>query len=60
VPGAGRYLGGLADDTVRDLAARGVLQRVRVPGAGDRDLKRVLFDARDLDRLIESWKDDRR
>jgi len=60
VSGAGLYLGGLADDTVRELEARGVLQRVRVPGAGDRDLKRVLFDVRDLDRLIETWKDDGR
>jgi hypothetical protein len=59
VAGAARYLS-VADDTVRDLDSRGVLRRVRLPGAGDRDLKRVLFDREDLDRLIETRKDEAR
>jgi hypothetical protein len=52
VGGAARYLS-VAEDTIRELDARGALRRVRLPGAGDRDLKRVLFDVRDLDALVE-------
>jgi hypothetical protein len=43
--------------TVRDLEAAGTLRRVRVPLAGHRELRRLLFDRTDLDRLIEAWKD---
>jgi hypothetical protein len=57
VGGAARYLS-VAEDTIRDLDARGALRRIRLPGAGDRDLKRVLFDVRDLDALIERVKDE--
>jgi len=42
--------------TVRDLEAAGVLRRVCVPLPGGRDLRKLLFDRADLDRLIESWK----
>jgi excisionase family DNA binding protein len=56
VEGAARYLS-LADDTIRDLVARGVLRRVRLPGPGESDLRRVLFDVRDLDDLVDRSKD---
>ena len=49
------YLG-LSPWTVRDLEAAGTLKRVRVPVAGGRDLRKLLFDREELDRLVEAWK----
>ncbi len=49
------YLG-VSPWTVRDLEAAGVLRRVCVPLPGGRELRKLLFDKTDLDRLIESWK----
>jgi len=43
--------------TVRDLEAAGVLPRVRVPLPDGRELRKLLFDKADLDRLIGAWKD---
>jgi Helix-turn-helix domain len=43
--------------TVRELEAKGVLPRVRVPLPDGGELRKLLFDRADLDRLIESWKD---
>jgi hypothetical protein len=43
--------------TIRDMDAAGVLPRVRVPLANGRDLRKLLFDKADLDRLIAAWKD---
>jgi hypothetical protein len=43
--------------TVRDLEAAGVLLRVRVPLPDGRELRKLLFDKADLDRLIGRWKD---
>lgn len=43
--------------TVRDLEAARVLRRVLVPLAGGRELRKLLFDRADLDRLIEGWKE---
>jgi len=43
--------------TVRDLEAAGVLRRVCVPLPGGRELRKLLFDRADLDRLIETWKE---
>ena len=43
--------------TVRDLEAAGVLPRVRIPLPDRGELRRVLFDKDDLDRLIAVWKD---
>ena len=43
--------------TIRGLEASGILHRVRVPLSNRGDLRRILFDRDDLDRLIESWKD---
>ena len=53
---AAAYLG-VSPWTVRDLEAAGVLKRVRVPLPDGRDLRKLLFDKTDLDRLIELWKD---
>jgi hypothetical protein len=49
------YLG-VSAWTVRDLEAAGTLKRVRVPVAGGGDLRKLLFDREDLDRLVEAWK----
>ncbi|MBI3330343.1 MAG: helix-turn-helix domain-containing protein [Nitrospinae bacterium] len=53
---AATYLG-VSPWTVRDLEAAGVLRRVRVSLSGGRELRKLLFDKSDLDRLIETWKD---
>lgn len=43
--------------TVRDLEAAGVLRRVRIPMPKGGELRKLLFDREDLDRLIARWKD---
>jgi hypothetical protein len=43
--------------TIRYLEAEGVLARVRIPLPGGGELRKLLFDRADLDRLIETWKD---
>jgi hypothetical protein len=53
-----RYLG-VSPWTVRDLEASGVLRRVSIPLGNGRELRKLLFDREDLDRLIEAWKDGR-
>ena len=45
--------------TVRDLEASGVLARVRIPLPNGGELRKLLFDRADLDRLVEHWKDPR-
>lgn len=50
------YLG-VSPWTVRDLEAAGVLARVRVPLPNGGELRKLLFDRADLDRLVEAWKD---
>lgn len=47
----------MAPWTVRELEWSGVLRRVRVPLTNGGELRKVLFDRRDLDELIERWKD---
>jgi hypothetical protein len=54
--GAATYLT-VSPWTVRDLEAAGVLRRVRVPLPGGGELRKVLFDREDLDRLITRCKD---
>jgi hypothetical protein len=34
-----------------------VLRRVRIPLPDGRELRKLLFDREDLDRLIEAWKE---
>ncbi len=54
VDAAAAYLG-VSPWTIRDLDAAGTLKRVRVPLRGC-ELRKLLFDRDDLDRLIEEWK----
>lgn len=49
------YLG-VSPWTVRDLEAAGTIKRVRVPLRNGRELRKLLFDKEDIDRLIEAWK----
>ncbi len=56
--GAAAYLG-LSEWTVRDLEHGGILPRVRVPLANHGELRKILFDRVDLDRLIDAWKEAR-
>ncbi len=53
---AALYLG-VSAWTVRDLEAAGILPRIRVPLPNNGELRRLLFDREDLDRLIEGWKE---
>jgi hypothetical protein len=53
---AAAYLG-VSTWTVRDLEAAGHLSRVRLPLPGGKDLRKLLYDRADLDRLIERSKD---
>jgi excisionase family DNA binding protein len=39
--------------TIRDLVAAGELHRVRLPVGGQREVRRLLLDRRDLDRLVD-------
>ena len=41
--------------TMRDLIDNGSVKRVRLP-VGQRDVRRVLLDVRDLDRLVDAGK----
>jgi hypothetical protein len=43
--------------TCRDLEAAQVIRRVRIPLPRGGEVRRVLFDVRDLDALIERWKE---
>jgi hypothetical protein len=43
--------------TIRDLEAKGVLPRVRVPMPHGGELRKLLFDRADLDRLIGVWRE---
>ena len=52
---AAQYLG-VSPWTVRDLETSGVIPRVVIPLPNGRELRKLLFDRADLDRLIESWK----
>lgn len=53
---AAAYLS-ISEWTVRDLEAAGILARVRIPLPNQGELRKVLLDRTDLDRLIEVWKE---
>lgn len=53
---AAAYLG-IAERTAREMDAAGVLRRVRIPLAAGGEMRKLLYDVQDLDRLIEVWKD---
>ncbi len=48
---------GVSPWTIRDLETNGTLKRVRIPLAHGGELRKLLFDRADLDRLIDAWKD---
>jgi hypothetical protein len=52
---AGAYLA-VSPWTVRDLIAAGTLARVRIPLPNGGELRKVLLDREDLDRLVARWK----
>jgi len=52
---AAAYLG-VSPDTVRTLEWRGVLPRVRIPDGNGGEIRKILFDVRDLDALIDRSK----
>lgn len=58
VPMLADYLGGLGDDTVREMDASGVLTpaRVRLPAGNGRELRKVLFDREVIDRMVAGWR----
>jgi hypothetical protein len=56
VDGAAAYLG-VSTWTVRDLEAGGHLPRVRLPLPSGKDVRKLLYDRADLDRLVERSKD---
>ncbi len=43
--------------TLRDLEHSGIVPRVRVPLKNNGELRKLLFDRTELDRLVETWKD---
>ena len=43
--------------TMRDLEHSGIVPRVRVPLKNNGELRKLLFDRTELDRLVETWKD---
>ncbi len=47
----------MPEATVYDLAARGVLRRVRVPLPDGGEQRKLYFDRSEVDRLIDVWKD---
>ena len=49
------YLG-VSPWTVRDLEFSGTLRRVNIPLGTRKELRKLLFDRQDLDRLVETWK----
>jgi hypothetical protein len=48
---------GLSSWTIRDLEASGILCRLRIPLRNGGELRKLLFDREDLDRLIARWKE---
>jgi len=50
------YLG-ISPWKVRELDQQGILQRVRIPLADHGEVRKLLFDRNDLDKLIEAWKE---
>jgi excisionase family DNA binding protein len=53
---AAAYLG-LSVYTVRELAWKGALPRVRISLPDGSEVRKLLFDRADLDKLIEAWKE---
>lgn len=56
VAGAASYLC-VSQSIVRNLVTAGLLRRVRIPTRNNGELRKLLFDRADLDRLIETSKE---
>ena len=58
VTAAAAYLGGVDGSYLRGLVREGLLCPVRLPSMRRRgeSSRRLLFDQRDLDRLIDTWR----
>ncbi len=54
--GAAAYLS-VSTWTIRDLISSGTISRVRIPLPSHGELRRVLLDREDLDRLVGIWKE---
>jgi len=50
------YLG-VSTWTARDLEAAGIIRRVRIPLPNHGEVRKLLFDREDLERLVMQWKD---
>ncbi len=44
--------------TIRDMVASGELKRVRLPLTKEKSLRKLLFDREELDRVIESSREE--
>lgn len=55
---ASAYLG-VSIWKLRELEAVGTVPRIRIPLPNAGELRKLLFDRADLDRLIDGWKDGR-
>jgi hypothetical protein len=55
---AAAYLG-VSSWKLRELEAVGTVPRIRIPLPNAGELRKLLFDRADLDRLIDGWKDAR-
>jgi hypothetical protein len=47
----------MPEASIYDLAARGVLRRVRIRLPNGEELRKLYFDKADVDRLIDAWKE---
>ena len=61
VPAAAVYMG-ISEDLVRELVARGVLRRVRIPAPitkkrSNAEVRKILLDRADLDAQIVAWRE---
>jgi hypothetical protein len=58
VTATANYLGDICTDSVRALVAQGVLVPVRLPSTRrpGESSRRLLFDVRDLDAIVDRWK----
>ena len=57
MPALALYLGDVEESTVREIVASGAIPRVRLVPPNGRELRRLLVDRADVDRLIQVWKD---
>lgn len=54
--GGALYIG-LRERKLRELIVTGVIPRVRIPDSGHGEVRKVLIDREDLDRLVVTWRE---